>query len=267
MLLSSVILVLREFLEAALLFSLLLVFSRWLRLSFQWVTVALCAGMLGAVIYGANIALVSEWFEGVGQEVVNATLQLGIYGLLAIFAAACARHLRVRPVSPPLLYGLMTAAVALAITREGSEIMIYLSGFLMVRDQLVPVLAGSAIGAGIGISTGAVFYFLLSSFTRRVAVGGGLLVLALVAGGMVAQAVQLLVQADWLPSLLPVWDSSWLVAEDTVTGQVLYALVGYEATPSMVQLTAYAAAMAVYGALVVTLGFAGRARRMRAEAG
>ena len=84
MLLSSVVLVLREALEAALLFSLLMMLSRRLGGSFQWVLVALSVGLLGAVVYGFNIDLISEWYEGVGQEVVNAVLQLAIYLLICI---------------------------------------------------------------------------------------------------------------------------------------------------------------------------------------
>jgi len=35
------------------------------------------------------------------------------------------------------------------------------------------------------------------------------------------------------------WDTSTLVAEDTLLGQVLYATVGYEATPTALQAGAY----------------------------
>jgi high-affinity iron transporter len=255
MLLSSVILVLREVLEAALLFSLLMVLSRHLRLAYHWVGVALLLGLLGASIYGFNIDLVSNWFEGVGQEVVNASLQIIIYVLLVVLAALAIRYSRGKDVSAKLMLTLMTSCIALAIVREGAEIMIYLSGFLQVKDQLIPVLAGSAIGAGIGISVGAVFYFALLSLKPRAARLTGAVLLTFVASGMASQAAQLLIQADWLPSQYPIWDSSWLVAEQTVTGQLLYALVGYEATPTLVQLAVYAASIAT---LVVVATLAAR---------
>ena len=243
MLLSSVVLVLREVLEAALLFSLLMALSRRMGISCRWVLVALVAGFFGAAIYGFNIDRVSEWFDGVGQEVVNALLQIAIYVLLCMLAVFSVRRARGAAISPALMSVLMAASLALAVVREGSEIMIYLSGFLQVRDQLVPVLAGSAIGAGIGVSVGAVFYFALLSLGRRAAIVTGAVLLVLVAGGMAAQASQLLIQADWLPSQYPLWDSSWLIAEQTVTGQLLYALVGYEATPTALQLFIYLAAL------------------------
>jgi len=239
MLLSSVILVLREVLEAALLVSLLMALSRRLGLKSIWVLVALLAGLLGAAIYGFNIDRITEWFDGVGQEVVNALLQSIVYVLLCVIAVITMRRLNGGAISVSFLSVLMTVCVMLAIVREGSEIMIYLSGFLQVRDLLVPVLAGSAIGAGIGVSVGVVFYFGLLNLSRSAAIVVGAVLLSLVAAGMLAQATQMLIQADWLPSQYPLWDSSWLVSERSITGQLLYALVGYEASPSPLQVLAH----------------------------
>ena len=59
------------------------------------------------------------------------------------------------------------------------------------------------------------------------------------AAGMVLQATQLLMQVDWLSSGEPLWDSSWFIAEASVVGQMAYAIFGYEATPSLIELGAY----------------------------
>lgn len=254
MLLSSVILVLREVLEAALLFSLLMALSRRVGISCRWVWASLVAGLLGAAIYGFNIDRVSDWFDGVGQEVVNALLQIMIYVLLCMLAAVTARRIRGSVILPGLFVWLMAGSLALAIVREGSEIMIYLSGFLQVQELLVPVLAGSTIGAGIGISVGAVFYFSLLNLSRQAAIVIGAVLLALVAAGMAAQATQLLIQADWLPAQYPVWDSSWLIEEQSVTGQLLYALVGYESTPTLLQVGAHLSAVII---IILIAWFAG----------
>jgi high-affinity iron transporter len=254
MFLSSVILVLREVLEAALLFALLLAYSRFLELRFSWVVVGLVVGFAGATVYALQIGTVSQWFGYVGQEVVNATLQLGIYLCFLAFAVCAARYRRGLFAGDRALMLLMALTIALAISREGSEIIIYLSGFLQLPDMLRTVVAGGALGAGIGISAGAMVYFGLLALGRHVAGRLGAALLVLVAGGMVAQATQLLTQADWIPGSLPAWDSAWLVEESTVTGQLLYALVGYEATPTWQQLAAYASAVAVFVGTVLGLG-------------
>ena len=45
------------------------------------------------------------------------------------------------------------------------------------------------------------------------------------------ERLALLVQADWLPSQAPLWDTSAALPENSPPGQLLYALLGYEATP------------------------------------
>ncbi len=245
MLLSSVVLVLREFLEAALLVSLLMALSRRLDVSCRWVVAAFIAGIFGAAIYGFNIDHVSGLFDGVGQELLNAFLQILIFAMLCLVAGLSLAHLRGAVIPRGILSLLMTVAVALAVVREGSEVMIYLSGFLAFEDQRVPVIAGSVIGAGLGLSVGAVFYFLLLNLQHRAARLTGAVLLTLVAAGMISQASLLLIQADWLPSQYPLWDSDWLISEQSVAGQLLYALVGYEATPTPLQAGIYLVSIAV----------------------
>lgn len=56
---------------------------------------------------------------------------------------------------------------------------------------------------------------------------------------MTLQIAQLLAQADWIPSQYPLWNSSALISENSLTGQLLYALIGYEATPTPIQIISY----------------------------
>lgn len=66
-----------------------------------------------------------------------------------------------------------------------------------------------------------------------------LVLLCLIAGNMGSQVVLLLTQADWLPYTPIAWDSSSALPENSVVGYLLYALIGYEATPSMLQVGIY----------------------------
>ena len=62
-------------------------------------------------------------------------------------------------------------------------------------------------------------------------------------------------QADFLPAQIEIWDSSFLVSESSVTGELLQAAFGYEATPTVTQLTLYV------GAIVASLAAMALARR------
>jgi high-affinity iron transporter len=50
-----------------------------------------------------------------------------------------------------------------------------------------------------------------------------------------------------LPAQAPLWDASGWISEISLTGQLLYALIGYEATPTPLQIIFY----------LLTLGLAG----------
>jgi len=258
MLLTSVIIVLREFLEAAMLVSILLALSTVLDISRRWVGWSLTFGMAGALVYSFGAAAISDWFDGVGQEVISAALQFLVYLLLFSFVLL----LRVsgdRRLPEKLIMLIMAATVSLAITREGFEVLVYILGFVNVLPQFVTILMGAAIGASIGISIGVLIYYFVCSLSYRQSLGLGISLLALVAAGMLSQAVLLLIQADWLPSQLPVWDSSGWLSEGSVTGQLMYALVGYEATPTALQASVY------FGGLLLLLIVAVLAVRSRRE--
>lgn len=258
MLLTSVIIVLREVLEAALLISILSALSVAHGIRRSWIGWALVCGGMCAFGLGYGIDTVSAWFDGVGQEVSSAFLQFAIYLGLAValylFGVPGRRK-------GPGTATLMAMIVTLAITREGFEVLVYVLGFAGNLKQLLVVLIGSAIGAGIGISIGTLIYYLLRSMPPKVSHLASLILLVMVSAGLVSQAALLLIQADWLPSQLPLWDSSGVIAEDSVTGQLLYALIGYEATPSAIQAGFYfggALLMLLVGAL--PLLWHGRAR-------
>jgi high-affinity iron transporter len=146
----------------------------------------------------------------------------------------------------------MALAVAAAITREGAEILIYVTGFWQMSDFLSSVGVGSLAGAAIGCSVGVLFYYLLLAVSPARALLISVVLLGLAASGMSAQAMGLLIQADWISVAGPIWDSSGFIAEDSLTGQLLYALIGYEASPSAVEVATYAASIAVMALSAIT---------------
>jgi len=259
MLLTSVLLILQETLEAALLISMLAVLSLHAGRRLIWLPLGFFAGATSALIYAANMRQVSEWFDFVGQEVTNAALQLSIALVLVPLAWLLGRGLAVTPVDAsapdaPTGWGyqvLCALAVTLAVTREGSEILVFLGGFLGQAEQAQAVLVGSGLGFGIGISVGILLFFALLPLRGARGRWVPVVLLALFGGNMLAQAALNLIQADWLQSGPRLWDSSGWLPEQSVAGRLLYALVGYESNPSTAQAVSYlAGTLAVLGAAV-----------------
>jgi high-affinity iron transporter len=262
MLLTSVVLILQETLEASLLVAILAVATLQTGRRLSWLPWGFLAGCALAFVYASNLQRISEWFDYVGQELTNAALQLTIAVAIVLLAwllvrSHAPRGAEARPSGPPavLFYLLCALAIMLAITREGSEIMVYLGGFLGQDDKVQAVLIGSALGFGIGVSVGLLAFYGLQALGGRRGRWVPVALLALFSGNMLAQSALQLTQADWLQAGRTLWDSSAWLPEQSIAGHLLYALLGYESTPSLAQALAYLAGVAAVlaAALVAAL--------------
>jgi len=251
MLLSSVIIILREVLETVLLMSIFLALSYRLGTGRRWVFIAIGFGCMLAYAYASAFDWVAAWYDGAGQEVVNATLQLSIYLCIVFFCVSVARHHQ-QP-QAKCLNRLMILGVSLAICREGSEIVLYLTSFMQTDALRQSALLGGMMGACIGLSIGILLYYILISFPASVQFKVGFTMVILISAGLVSQATRLLIQIDWLPSQNMLWDTSVWLSESSVSGQLLFALIGYEATPTPIELYTHLAAI---GLIILSTGLA-----------
>ena len=245
MLLNSVILILREVLEAAMLISVLLALSLNLRCGVRWFWWALPVGLGGTVLLASGLEMITDALDGAGQEVVNAALQGLVYcftvGIVwfSVGAASSSQS------QANILTILMTCAIALAMIREGSEVLVYISGFAAAEAHRTAVYAGSAIGAGIGLSLGVLLFSTLRELDAGLARKSCLVLACLMGAGMVVQSTMLLEQVDWLSVGHSLWDSSGLISEQSIIGELLYAVFGYESTPSRLQAVLYTASILI----------------------
>jgi high-affinity iron transporter len=248
MLLNSVIIILREVLEASLLTSLLLAMTHHLKLSMNWIIPSLIAGAIGALFYGINIAAISELNNYTGQEIINAACQTLIF-----FALLCLIYVINFKSSDfykffPLL---MSLCVTLAITREGSEIYIYCSGFISNQEQFSSVFIGGLIGASIGISIGVIIYYMIIFNTQLKSFYISQLMLAIIASGILSQVIPMLMQVDLITAQSALWDSSFILHEESLIGQLTYAIAGYESTPTLLQVSVNAIALLTFLFLIL----------------
>ncbi len=266
MLLTSVIIVLREILEAALLIATLLAATRFSSIGHNWLRISISSGIVGALIFAWQLRTISNLYDGMGYEISNAALQVLIYGaILVLIALLFKLYLCGTTSNKPLVF-FMGFALCLSIIREGSEILIYFSGFMHNTETLSSGIIGSVIGAGVGFSFGALFYFLLSAFHKSLSLMVALGLLVLVGAGMCSQASMLLMQADFLPSQRPLWNTSSWIPEPSIPGQLLYALIGYEATPSPLQVSIYAGSIFIsLSVAVISYNFYRRSTNKKAS--
>jgi high-affinity iron transporter len=250
---STALIVFRESLEAAMFVGIIAAATRGLEGRSRWLAAGVGTGALGAVVLALMAGVLSEWLDGLGQDVVNIgvlTLALGMLLWHCIWVTTHTREMvgGAKQLGESVRQGQRTpwalfAVVALAVLREGAETVLFVSGSLSGSAAG----AGNALGAGaLGLLLGALvglgLYAGLARIPARHVFGVTNVLIALLAGSLASQLARALAQAGLLEAWTrPLWDSSaWLSPESTV-GTLLHALMGYDARPSAAQLASYLA--------------------------
>ena len=131
----------------------------------------------------------------------------------------------------------LAIVVGLAVLREGSEVVLFLYGIAASGTSGTALLVGGLLGIAAGAAfTGFTYFGLLAIPTRYIFSVTSWLI-ALLAAGMAAQAVQFLNNAGLLVVLgRTMWDTSWLLSEGSIFGRLLHTLIGYTERPTELQL-------------------------------
>lgn len=262
---SAVIIVLREVLEAMLLVCMLMASSSAMGLGLRWLVPALVAGLSGALAYALSLEQLSMAFDGFGQEIVNSLLLITTTALLIAFSFFAVCHVMTGNAREHtrLILVILIATATVGIMREGFEIYLYVYSYGLVADDVTSVMSGGAIGAGIGLSLGTFIYYGLKTFSPRHCVMAGCGLAVIIGSGMASLAALFLSQADILPATEPLWDSSSLIEESSLLGELLQAAIGYEASPTFAQMSIFLGAMLIYAIVMTQAWFVSRVKRSR----
>ena len=201
-----------------------------------------------------------------GQELFDAGILFAAVGMLGWHNIWMSRHGRelaaqaaqlgnaVRSGARPLWA--LAFAVALAVLREGSEIVLFLYGIALGGNGgPLAMAAGGVIGLALGIAAGTAIYWGLVSIPMRLLFAVTSWLVLLLAAGLASQGAAFLMQADLLPALgSNLWDTSFLLSDQSLAGRVLHTLIGYTAQPAGIQLVFYAATLLVIGGLMRLVG-------------
>jgi len=150
---------------------------------------------------------------------------------------------------------MLGTVIALAVLREGSEVVLFLYGVAAGGADSAQMLAGGTAGLAAGAMVGALVYFGLLGIPLRYFFAVTSAMILLVAAGLASQAAGMLLQAGLLPPLgEPLWDTSSLVADGSIPGKLLQALIGYSARPAGIQVLSYIVTLFAIGGLMKFIG-------------
>ena len=259
--LGALIIVFREVIEAGLIIGIVMAATRGVAGRGRWITFGIAAGAIGSGVVAAFAGVISDAFEGSGQELFNASVLAAAVVMLMWHNAWMARHGReiamqmfklgtaVSEGARPLTA--LTIVIGLAVLREGSEVVLFLYGILASGTSGAAMLLGGVLGLAAGAAFTALTYFgLLAVPSRHIFSVTGVLI-ALLAAGMAAQAVQFLNAGGLVTALdRTLWDTSGFLSDASLLGKLLHILVGYTARPTEMQLIVYVATLVVMALLM-----------------
>lgn len=260
--LAALLIVFREVFEAGLIVGIVMAVTSGVAGRTIWIVGGIIAGVLGACVVALFTSGLSELFGGSGQELFNA----GILGFAVVMLTWhnvwMSRHGRelaaeLRAAGEAVASGSKSLAalavvVAIAVLREGSEIVLFLYGVAAAQGGAsLSMVFGGFAGLLLGSLVCLMTYLGLITIPTRYLFSVTSALIALLAAGMAAQAIAFLEQADILTALdETVWDTSWILSDSSFLGRALHTLIGYVDQPTAMQVIVYAATLAVIAVLM-----------------
>jgi high-affinity iron transporter len=252
------LLVFREVLEAALIISIVCAATRGVARRGLFVSIGVGLGILGALLVALGAGLIARIANGSGQEIFDAGVLLAAVAMIGwhvVWMSAHGRELAqrmsavggaVRAGSSSLM--LLLAVVALAVLREGSEVVLFLYGMAVGGIGATGLIGGIALGVGGGVLLGFALYFGLLRVPTRHFFSVTNWMLVVLAAGFASTAARFLVQGNLLPTWgSQLWNTAWLLSNGSVAGKTLGVLVGYDASPAGMQIVFYAITLVLLG--------------------
>ena len=254
--LAALVIVFREAMEAGLIIGIVMAATRDVAGRGRMIVLGIASGVAGACVVAAFAGQIGELFDGVGQEVFQASVLALAVLMLAWHTIWMSNHGRQTARDMKALgasvaegtrgLGALAVVIGVAVLREGAEIVLFLYGITAGGDAS----AGSmAIGSVLGLVGGAALAWLM--YRGLLAVPAHRLftvtswLIMLVAAGLASQATGTLQRAGYAAVLdAPLWDTGWVLAESSIIGKLLHTLIGYTDQPSGLQLIAYAITLA-----------------------
>jgi len=243
MLINTIILFLRDALPIFVITTILISLLHQQGIKKPWYAIAVFSSVLLSLFLLTTIDDISQTFDDTGREWLYAFSYIVCYFLsLILLSQLVAANGKMRPRKYIMISACAIALMAILMTLNGANFLIYITGFWYQTNASNVLITGVILGAGICASIAVLLYFFMAFFQRYCRIVREIF-LILFSTGLLMKASNLLIQIDVLPSDSFLWDANHIIAENAELGHLLTAFWGYDATPTMLQLWLYLSAI------------------------
>jgi high-affinity iron transporter len=258
---AAFVVTLREAFEAALILGLVYTYLDKVggRAYYRYATAGGALGLLASIAAGVAVGFLSGPLLDLGPDVVSAVVVFAAVILLTWHGWWMRQHARSikgnvqRRIDQARLTRRLWIIGLIAFTgvfREGAETILFLWGLLTQATSSVAGIAGGALGVATAALLGwAIFrggtrlspprFFTITSA-----------ILLLVSAGLFSAGVGQLQGLGVVPQSQALWDTSFLLSDQSLVGAFVSGLLGYRARPSALEVGAYVTYVAVAGLLL-----------------
>jgi high-affinity iron transporter len=187
------------------------------------------------------IDVVSQLFDDTGLEWFYASTHVIVYILILGFINTSNKIENHPRKCKNSLYA--AAILAFLIMLQGTTFLIYFLGYWSQANVVNTLFIGVVLGVGICISISILLYFFCLFLNERFYARSTELIFILFACGLFNKTSDLLLQIDFLPSSRMIFDFNFIIKEKSELGHFLKALLGYDASPTLLQIGLYFTAL------------------------
>lgn len=245
------VVVFRESLEIALLLGVILAATRTIHKSYIYIITGCLVGVVSAAIFAFFAGSITYSFNGLGDEILDSAIILFTALMISwtvVWMQGYSKRVsqNLNELSENIIAGsasifTLVFVVSSVILREGVEIILFVysiasAGNVNVNDCVLGFMLGSLSGVVVGL----VIYCGLIKYASKYIFQISTVMLTLIAAGLASEAAGILTSSGIIISLSDqIWDTSWLVTDDSIFGRLLNIMLGYDARPNGMQIIFY----------------------------
>ena len=248
---SSLLITLREGLEAALIIGIILAYlaktNNGQGSRYVWLGTSLAIAT--SLIVGAVIYFTAGNLEGRAEAIFEGAalfVAAGVLTWMILWMRKQAVNIKGNlhaQIQSALKSGSLVGLFALAfiaVVREGIETVLFLFAATRVTESFALSMLGAALGLALAVGIGYGIYRGASRLNLSTFFNVTSLLLILFAAGLLAHGIHEFHEAGLIPPIIDhVWDINHIIPEQSTFGRFLTVLFGYNGNPSLVEVIAY----------------------------
>jgi high-affinity iron transporter len=257
---AAFVVTLREAFEAALILGIVYSYLEKIgaRDGYRYVTRGGVIGLLASLAMGIGVSYLSGPLLDVGPDLITVAVIFAAVGLLTWHAWWMQQHSRLvrghvqhrideaRAANRLWVVGLIAFT---AVFREGAETVLFLWGIVAQTGGGWGSVAGGVAGVACAAALGWAIFRGGQRMSLHYFFAVTTVFIMLLAAGLFSNGVARLQGLGLLPLSEPLWNTSWLLSDQSTTGGFLSGLVGYRSQPSLPEVCAYIGYLVIVGLL------------------